>query len=574
MERYYAQGFRQPMFRYVPLSERQSPAQPPRQGPGILKYPFGFCGMPKEHFVKTLRFEMDQQPESAQPLKNGPEPSMNKSEDATTRRSSISSATTAGEEDDEESGEITEDGVPTTSSPTSTVESVDLIVSGRKSTSATYGRSEDMDAASDITSSSARSSFQSVSSRSIPEDIKCYFQRHVGSLTETTSAQLSTSFGAGDQDTDAQHCRDSWHATSRRYALLTALATLSTMLLAGISAELYGTPMRATKERTPLLLLENTVGVVQHEPEGRVMAEVPPRVVFRGRRRNGYVTPDKKGDIDLADVGEQGEHKTEPSGSTPVANADEEHMLAPTMTAGYKEVKEVVEPTDLQEIIGGRDNVKETISVAFKTDHRVVRLPSLTANVLSASFSTRALPGDCVSTVTHRLGVCIRGSNRYRSKSSCLQACVKKRPSEQCSQPSLFVECDSGDILTTWWHFNGRSCKKWNFTSGLCPAHGDDGTFSSREECLATCTGRHGRSRLCRMSSQPDQCYSDQLRFPYFAVASNGKRRPLECVKVTSTNYRGHRCLVGANRFLSMKACLKTCVSNRSDNVREGLREH
>ncbi|KAH7983539.1 hypothetical protein HPB52_012456 [Rhipicephalus sanguineus] len=521
------------MFGYVPLSERQSPAQPRRQGPGILKYPFGFCDTPKEHSVKTLRFEMDQLPEPAQRLRDGTDPSVNNAEDAATRRSSISSASTAGAENDEESGEGTEDGVPTPSSPTSTVESVDLIVSGGKSSSASSGWSEQLDAGSNIASSSARTSFTSVSSRSIPKDINRYFLGHAGSISETSNTQLSTSFGAGDQYRDAGHRRDSWRATSLRYALLAALATLSTLLLTGISAELYGTLIRGAKERTPLMLLENTIGLAPPEAEGRAMAVVPPRVVYRGGRRYGYVTPERKWGTDAAD-GEQEVHNSEAS----VANPDQEP--SPTVAAVDQEVKEVVEPTDLQEIIG---DGKETLWAAFKFHNgSPCGAPSFTyCQRPQLEFFYESATGACLSTATHRLGVCIRGSN-------------------------------SGDVLSTWWHFDGRSCKKWNFTSGLCPAHGDDGAFSSREECLATCAGRRGRSRLCRVSSRPDQCYSDQLRFPYFAAAGNGKRRPLYCVKVSSTNYHGHHCLVGANRFISMKACLKTCVSNRSDNERQGSR--
>ncbi|XP_075534854.1 amblin-like [Dermacentor variabilis] len=174
----------------------------------------------------------------------------------------------------------------------------------------------------------------------------------------------------------------------------------------------------------------------------------------------------------------------------------------------------------------------------------------------------------CVSTVTHQVGVCIRGANKFDSKRSCREACVEmRRPSEQCSHAPNFMECNSGDVVGTWWHFDGESCRRWNFTSGLCPAHGGGGAFVSREECLATCVGRRGRSRLCRVSSRPDHCYSDQLRFPYFAVATEDgdERKPLHCLKVSSTNYHGNRCLVGDNRFRSMKACRMTCVLNRSE---------
>ncbi|KAH6948495.1 hypothetical protein HPB50_024896 [Hyalomma asiaticum] len=565
MERYYAQGLQQPIFQYVPRPRQRPPVQPRRQGPGILKYPFGYCDAPKTHSVKTLRFEMDQIPEPAEPQSDVPEPSENKSGGTTTVRSSISSANTTDVEDDEASGHRTGEEVRTPSSLASTAESVDLTVSSGKSSSATSGRSEQLGTESDIASSSARTSVTSVSSRPIPKDIKRYFRRHARRLSETTNTQASTSVGTGDDQRHAQSRQDSEEATSRRYALLTALTVVSTLLLAGISAELYNALLRGPKERTPLMLLENTIAGAPPEPEGEAMPVVPPRVVYRGGRRYGHVTPEKEWGAHRA---EDEVRTTESSVYTPEGNAVEEHMPASTAITADQGDKPGTERADVNEIIGGWDDGKEPLWAAFKSHNgSACDAPSFTyCQRPRHEFFYESAIGTCVSTATHRLGVCTRGTNRFSSKRSCLKECVaKKRPSEQCSHPPLFMECDRGDVLSTLWHFDGRSCKNWNFTSGLCPAHGDDGAFFSREECLATCAGRYGRSRLCRVSSRPDHCHSDQLKFPFFVAAGKGKKRPLYCLNVSSTNYGGHRCLVGANRFFSMKACLKTCASNRSD---------
>ncbi|KAH7977458.1 hypothetical protein HPB49_001724 [Dermacentor silvarum] len=534
MERYYAQGFREPPFRYAPLLGQQSPARPQRQGTGILKYPFGVCDTQKQRSIKTLRFAMDQPRQLAppQPQRDGPDPSTNAAEGTgTIRPSSITSAYTAVAED---LGDITEHETATPSSPASMAESVDSTASGGKSSSATSGRSDQLTAESGIASSLAGTSFTSVSSRSIPKDIKRYFRRYVRSSGETANAQLSASFGAGDEYGDAQPGRDSSRATWRRCALLTALAILLTLLLAAIGAEIYATLLRGGKDRTPLIAA------------------------------GGHHSQSEWGTHGVGDE----ERESEPSAYTPGANAEAEHVPASTAISVDHGDKAAMEPADVQEIIGDSDDGKETVWAPYESlSGAACDAPSFTyCQRPRHEFYYESAIRACVATATHQLGVCTRGANRFDSKRSCLQACVKKkRPSEQCSHASLFMECNSEDVLGAWWYFDGRSCRSWNFTSGLCPAHGDGGAFVSREECVATCVGRRGRSRLCRVSSRPDHCYSDHLRFPYFAAAGVDKNKSPRCLQVSSANYQGHRCLVGANRFSTMKACRKTCVVNRSD---------
>ncbi|KAH7977459.1 hypothetical protein HPB49_001725 [Dermacentor silvarum] len=501
-----------------------------------------------------------------QPQRDGLDPSTNGAEGIDTNHpSSITSAYTAGAADP---GEITEHETVTPSSPVSTAESVGSTASGRKSSPATSGRSDQLDAESGIASSSARTSFTSVSSRSIPKDIKRYFRRYVPSSGETANAQLPASFGAGYEYGDAQPVRDSSRATWCRCALLTALAILLTLLLAAIGAEIYATLLRGDKDRTPLMPLEDTIAVAAPEPEGRAMRVAPPRVIYRGGKR--YVTP--KSEWGTHGAGDE-ERESEPSAYTPGANTEAEHLPVSTAISVDHGDKAATEPADLQEIIGDSDDGKEMVWAPYESRSGVAcDAPSFTyCQRPRHEFYYESAIRACVATATHQLGVCTRGANRFDSKRSCLEACVKKkRPSEQCSHASLFMKCDSEDVLGAWWYFDGRSCRSWNFTSGLCPAHGDGGAFVSREECVATCVGRRGRSRLCRVSSRPDHCYSDHLRFPYFAAAGGDKNKSPRCLQVSSANYQGHRCLVGANRFFTMNACRKTCVANRSDTELRG----
>ncbi|XP_070384391.1 uncharacterized protein [Dermacentor albipictus] len=576
MERYYAEGFRQPHFRYAPLLGQQSPARTRRQGTGILKYPFGFCDTQKAHSVKTLRFEMDQTPVLAppQPQTDGADPLVHAAEGTgTSCPSSIASARTASATDDENPDNISEHETATPSSAASTAESVDLTVSGGKSSSVTAGWNDQLSVESGITSSSARTSFTSVSSRSLPKDMKRYFRRYVRSSGESASAQLPASWlGAVNEHGGVQPRRDSWRATSRRCALLTALATLLTLLLAGISAEIYATLVREGKHRTPLMPLENTIAVAPPEPEGRAIRVVPPRVIYRGGKRSSSVTPENEWSTDGAR--EEG-RKIDPSAYTSGANADEEHLPASTAITVDHGDKAATEPADLREILGDWNDGKETLWAAYKSlSGSACEAPSFTyCQRPRHEFYYESAIHACVGTSTHQLGVCTRGANRFDSRRSCLEVCVKKkRPSEHCSHASLFRECNSSDVVGPWWFFDGMSCRNWNFTSGLCPRHADGGAFVSLEECLATCVGRRGGSQLCRVSSRPDYCYSDQLRFPYFAVAGVEKNKSPHCLRVSSTNYQGHRCLVGANRFFSMEACEKTCIVNRSDTELRGPR--
>ncbi|KAL1481059.1 hypothetical protein MTO96_050500 [Rhipicephalus appendiculatus] len=360
---------------------------------------------------------------------------------------------------------------------------------------------------------------------------------------------------------------------SSRYAFLTLMAALLTIMLAGMSADVYGTFYRGPKDRTLPAPLENTIAAALPEPEGRALPVVPPRMVSGNAENPEPETHESEVDTERTAAAEVG-RETEVFSDVPVRNVDE---ILPTTTAiiGDDGDETAAEPQHNNEGFGGWKRERDIPSASLKS-RRVVSCerPAFTyCQQPRHEFYYENTIKDCVSAVSHKVGVCIRGGNKFDSKRTCREACVERRRiSRQCSRAPHFMECKSGDVLGTWWHFDGKSCRRWNFTAGLCPAHGGGGAFVSREECLATCVGRRGRSRLCRVSSRRDHCYSDQLRFPYFAVAveDDDESTPLRCLKVSSVNYNSHRCLVGDNRFQTMRACRMTCVSNRSDTALPG----
>ncbi|KAH7982544.1 hypothetical protein HPB52_005524 [Rhipicephalus sanguineus] len=564
MDGYYSQRLPPPFYRYVSLPPQPHPGQMPRQGTGILKYPFRNYNTQKEHSAKTLRFEMDLPVEPAPvpdpPPSTATPPLATTAEGTSTDRSSTSTAVTASAE----SGDETE-GSKTSSVAASRSRSTDVAESSVKSSSATSRAS---DAESGGTSGSALSSAASVSSQSVPEDFKRYFRRHNHTASGTSSI-LPTSRGIdADDHRGAAPQRHSWRSMSRRCALLTLLATLLTLMLAGMSADVYGTLYRGPKDRMLPAPLENTVAAALPEPEGRAMPVVPPRMVSGDAEHLEPATHESEIDTERTEPAEVG-RDTEAFSDPPATNPDE--ILPTTISTTGDDGKETAtEPLHSTEEFGGWKRERDTPPASLKS-RRVVSCeqPGFTyCQQPRHEFYYENTIKDCVSAGSHQVGVCIRGANKFDSKRTCREACVEKRRlSKRCSRAPHFMECTSGDVLGTWWHFDGKSCRRWNFTAGLCPAHGGGGAFVSREDCLAACVGRRRRSRLCRVSSRPDHCYSDQLRFPYFAVAveDEDERMPLRCLKVSSVNYNSHRCLVGDNRFRTMRACRMTCVSNRSD---------
>ncbi|XP_077489243.1 uncharacterized protein LOC144100074 [Amblyomma americanum] len=162
----------------------------------------------------------------------------------------------------------------------------------------------------------------------------------------------------------------------------------------------------------------------------------------------------------------------------------------------------------------------------------------------------------CVAAATDHVGLCSRGRNRFASKRNCREECAEtKSLPEHCLERAVFEKCGREDVRGDWWHFDGHACRAWNFTSGMCPSYRSD-VFSSQQDCLAKCRARTGKL-LCRAAT-PEVCYSDHLRFPYFALADPEAL----CLRVSDVNHLGRRCLTGPNRFESLAACQKTCVLN------------
>ncbi|KAL1481060.1 hypothetical protein MTO96_050501 [Rhipicephalus appendiculatus] len=187
MDGYYAQRLQQPLYRYASLPPQPPPCPMPRQGTGILKYPFSMYNTQKEHSAKTLRFEMDL-PVEAAPVpeqSTAPPPLATTAKGTASDRSSTSTAVTASVESADET-----EGSQTSSVAASRSQSTDVAESSVKSSSATSGASH---AESGGTSGSAISSAASGSSQSVPEDIKRYFRHHNHTVSGTSSTDSNLS---------------------------------------------------------------------------------------------------------------------------------------------------------------------------------------------------------------------------------------------------------------------------------------------------------------------------------------------------------------------------------------------
>ncbi|KAH6921274.1 hypothetical protein HPB50_027737 [Hyalomma asiaticum] len=571
MDGYHAQQLQQPLHSYASASPPPRPAQVPRQGTGILKYPYGTYNTPKEHSVKTLRFEMDMPAERAPVPEQSaePAPSATTAEGAATDRSSTSTTVTTGVGSDDETKESQAASVTASQS-----QSTDVAGSSVVSSSATSGPSEAESSiiSSSSSSSSTISSVASTSSYSVPEDVKRFFRHHKRAESGSSSTMPTTRDTSADERREMPRRRSSWWSLLRWFSLLTIMAVLLTMLLVGVSADVYGTLIRGLKDGTPPVPVEDTVAAALSEPERPAVPDVPHRLAFGGARRFGSVTHESDINTERTEPVEVGV-ETEPSSDAP-ATSDHEILSTSTVKIDDDRGETATEPPERRQGIGGWKRERETPPAPMKSRRGMsCEAPAFTyCQSPREEFYYENTVKTCVSAVSHQVGVCIRGANKFDSKRACREACVEKRRlSEQCSRAPSFMECKSKDVLGTWWYLDGKSCRRWNFTSGLCPAHGGGGAFVSREECVAACVGRRGRSRLCRVSSRPDHCYSDQLKFPYFAVATEDDGKgPLHCFRVSTVNYHGQRCLVGDNRFPSLKACRMACMANRSDTKLHG----
>ncbi|KAH7947585.1 hypothetical protein HPB52_013855 [Rhipicephalus sanguineus] len=179
-------------------------------------------------------------------------------------------------------------------------------------------------------------------------------------------------------------------------------------------------------------------------------------------------------------------------------------------------------------------------------------------------FLYRASLNACLAAADDRPAqLCNRGTNRFSSWRDCETRCVlAEPPHEACVDKTLLLGCRRQDVHSSWWWFDGRVCLAWNFPAGGCPANGS-AVFATANECTARCT--NPRYPPCT-APRTVPCSSEQLKFPFFAAeapssAVQGRRH---CFRLTRRVLESHRCLTGANRFLTKAACEQACKKPRS----------
>ncbi|KAH7937719.1 hypothetical protein HPB49_015051 [Dermacentor silvarum] len=174
----------------------------------------------------------------------------------------------------------------------------------------------------------------------------------------------------------------------------------------------------------------------------------------------------------------------------------------------------------------------------------------------SANACVEAGAGD----VAALLHVCNRSPNRFPSVQVCEKRCVfSERPSDSCLEQPLFAACARQDVKNRWWFFDGRSCLRWDFPRGGCPANnGVVAIFSSEAECVWRCT--NPRYPPCRKPASAP-CGDKFLKFPAFADVSADDGR-VRCLTTLASRPRVRRCLAGSNRYRSKAACEQSCERN------------
>nr|XP_050028101.1 mucin-5AC-like isoform X1 [Dermacentor andersoni] len=174
-------------------------------------------------------------------------------------------------------------------------------------------------------------------------------------------------------------------------------------------------------------------------------------------------------------------------------------------------------------------------------------------------FVYRASINACLATGDdHPAQLCNRGPNRFASWRECERSCVLAQPPrEACLDKTLLLGCRRQDVRTSWWWFDGRACLAWNFPWGGCPANGS-AVFPTAGQCTAHCT--NPRYPPCA-APRSAPCGSAQLKFPFFAADAPSSAVQVErrCFRLTRRVLESHRCLTGANRFLTKTACELTC---------------
>ncbi|KAL1478439.1 hypothetical protein MTO96_016277 [Rhipicephalus appendiculatus] len=179
-------------------------------------------------------------------------------------------------------------------------------------------------------------------------------------------------------------------------------------------------------------------------------------------------------------------------------------------------------------------------------------------------FLYRASLNACLAAADDRPAqLCNRGTNRFSSWRDCETRCVlAEPPHEACVDKTLLLGCRRQDVRSSWWWFDGRGCLAWNFPAGGCPANGS-AVFATANQCMARCT--NPRYPPCS-APRTVPCSSEQLKFPFFAAeapssAVQGRRH---CFRLTRRVLESHRCLTGANRFITKAACEQACKKSRS----------
>lgn len=171
-------------------------------------------------------------------------------------------------------------------------------------------------------------------------------------------------------------------------------------------------------------------------------------------------------------------------------------------------------------------------------------------------FHYRRSTNACVETAADAVHSCNRGTNRFTSLRHCAQSCLgTRRPADQCFSMPLFTSCARQDVLSSWWFFQGRKCVPWSFPSGGCPEDGSS-VFRTAVECRRRCVGPV-RGRRCR-PPRAVACDRRHLKYPFFADLSMKDGR-LKCRRSSPEELSNRRCLIGANRFRNLEACMVTC---------------
>ncbi|KAH7958049.1 hypothetical protein HPB51_027965 [Rhipicephalus microplus] len=179
-------------------------------------------------------------------------------------------------------------------------------------------------------------------------------------------------------------------------------------------------------------------------------------------------------------------------------------------------------------------------------------------------FLYRASLNACLAAADDRPAqLCNRGTNRFSSWRDCERKCVlTEPPHERCEDKTLLVGCRRTSALAGGGSMAGCA---WPGTSQPVDALPTvTAVFATANQCTARCTNR--RYPPCT-TPRTVPCSSEQLKFPFFAAeapSSAAVRGRRHCFRLTRRVLESHRCLTGANRFMTKAACEQACKKPRS----------